>query len=100
MVCSPVKIRLENPDTKDQPGKLSNTRKRSKCGVSQPPEHFAWQGAFHSLASRDRGKGEHSAGNNPPVGVAHASQVELDGSGIPGSYQFREQSAFLLNEWP
>lgn len=94
MVCSPVKISLENPDTKDQPGQLSNIWKRSKSGVSQPQEHCAWQGAFYSLASQNHRKGEQSAGSNPPVGVAHASQVELDGSGIPGSYQFREQICF------
>lgn len=93
-VCSPVKISLENPHTKDQPGQLSNTWKRSKSGVSQPQEHCAWQGAFYSLASQNHRKGEQSAGSNPPVGVAHASQVELDGSGIPGSYQFREQICF------
>lgn len=87
----PCKHQFEDPETKDRAGQLSNTWERSKSRVYQPQERCAWQGVFYSSASQNRARGEHPAGSNPPVGVAHASQVELDGSGIPGSCQFREQ---------
>lgn len=93
-LCAWCDLFLKNPETKDQAGQLSNTWERSKSGVSQPQERCAWQGAFYSSASQNHTRGEHSAGSNPPVGVAHASQVELDGCGIPGSCQFREQICF------
>lgn len=56
--------------------------------IPAPGEHFSAQ------PHRNTRGWEHSAGSNPPLGVAHASQVELDGSGIVGSCQFREQICF------
>lgn len=75
----PCKDQSENPETKDRAGQLSNAQERPKFRVYQPQECCAWQGVFYSSASQNHARGECSAGSNPPVGVAHANQVELDG---------------------